>query len=73
MTFYDCDNIRCGREQIPADKVVWVAETYTVCCAECKQQFLADNTPLVEQHLRILGADVPQTRETMLKLAAIVL
>lgn len=73
MTFYRCDNIQCGKDFIPADSVLWIANTYTVCCAQCKSQFLADNTPLVERHLRMLGLDVPKTRDTLLKVAALVL
>lgn len=73
MTFYRCDNIQCGREFLLATNVIWIADRYTVCCESCKSQFLADNAPLIEQHLQILGLDVPKTRDALLKIAAMVL
>lgn len=72
MTFCSCNNIRCGKQARMTD-VLWIAERYTVCCESCKSQFLADNAPLIEQHLKILGLDVPKTREALLKFAAMVL
>lgn len=73
VTFYRCDNTQCGMEFIPAERVVWVANRYTVCCVACKAVFFRDNQPLVAQHLRILGVEVPTAREALLRVAAIVL
>lgn len=73
MSFYRCENTLCGKEMIPADKVIWIADTYTVCDGNCKAQFLADNPELIKSHLKILGLDFPETREAFLKFAALVL
>lgn len=67
-----CDNTSCGKE-FPTSQAMWIAKTYTVCCEPCKIQFLADNAPIVESHLKILGLDIPETREALLKLAVMVL
>ena len=72
MTFCRCDNVQCGKEVL-IEKVVWVADRYTVCSEECRLKFLADNAPLIEQHLQILGFDVPKTRDALLKVATMVL
>ena len=58
---------------IPTEKVVWIANTYTTCCNDCRAQFLADNPDLIKRHLKILGVDIPEARDTLLKLAAMVL
>ena len=65
--FYDCDN-QCGAS-VPKEKVIWVANTYTVCSDNCKAKFLEDHPDIAKTNLSLLGVNLPQTPEQLARLA----
>lgn len=72
MSFSTCDNPNCGKT-VPTHEAVWIAEMFTVCNGACKSEFLLLRPDLIKPHLVFLGIDIPNVREDLLKLAAMVL
>ncbi len=55
------------------DEAVWIAKTFTFCSSVCKSEFLQCRSDLIRPHLVLLGVDIPEAREALVKLAATIL
>lgn len=73
-SYTECANPNCPQYPHPQTfqtlKAIWIDETYTVCSAGCKREFLASHSETTRRRKEIPGINLPVTQNVLVRLMA---